>query len=241
MTELGGRVALVTGGARGLGEQICRVLAREGATVVVADVREEPASRLAAELRSSGASATALALDVRHEDEVASGVDAVVAENGRLDVLVNNAGTDVTVAVDELTVEQWDRVIAVNLRAPFVASKAALGVMMQQGSGHIVNIASTAAKRAWANASAYHASKWGLLGLSHALHVEARARGVKVTAVVAGGMRTPFLLDRFPDLDPDVLQDPVNVAETVRFVLTQPEETVVPEVMVIPMRESSWP
>lgn len=241
MTELGGRVALVTGGARGLGEQICRVLAREGATVVVADVREEPASRLAAELRSSGASATALALDVRHEEEVASGVDAVVAENGRLDVLVNNAGTDVTVAVDELTVEQWDRVIAVNLRAPFVASKAALGVMMQQGSGHIVNIASTAAKRAWANASAYHASKWGLLGLSHALHVEARARGVKVTAVVAGGMRTPFLLDRFPDLDPDVLQDPVNVAETVRFVLTQPEETVVPEVMVIPMRESSWP
>jgi NAD(P)-dependent dehydrogenase (short-subunit alcohol dehydrogenase family) len=241
VTELGGRVALVTGGARGLGEQICRVLARERATVVVADVREELASRLAADLRSSGASATALALDVRHEDEVASGVDAVVAENGRLDVLVNSAGTDVTVAVDELTVEQWDRVIAVNLRAPFVASKAALGVMVQQGSGHIVNIASTAAKRAWANASAYHASKWGLLGLSHALHVEARARGVKVTAVVAGGMRTPFLLDRFPDLDPDVLQDPVNVAETVRFVLTQPAETVVPEVMVIPMRESSWP
>jgi NAD(P)-dependent dehydrogenase (short-subunit alcohol dehydrogenase family) len=241
VTELGGRVALVTGGARGLGEQICRVLARERATVVVADVREELASRLAADLRSSGASATALALDVRHEEEVTSGVDAVVAENGRLDVLVNNAGTDVTVAVDELTVEQWDRVIAVNLRAPFVASKAALGVMVQQGSGHIVNIASTAAKRAWANASAYHASKWGLLGLSHALHVEARARGVKVTAVVAGGMRTPFLLDRFPDLDPDVLQDPVNVAETVRFVLTQPAETVVPEVMVIPMRESSWP
>ena len=105
----------------------------------------------------------------------------------------------------------------------------------------IVNIASTAAKRAWANASAYHASKWGLLGLSHALHAEGRPHRVKVTAVVAGGMRTPFLLDRFPELDPEVLQDPANVAETVRFVLTQPDETVIPEVMVLPLRETSWP
>src|SRR6476646_2590861 len=113
--------------------------------------------------------------------------------------------------------------------------------MRWPGCSVTVNIVSTAAKRAWANASAYHASKWGLLGLSHALHVEARPHGVKVTAVVAGGMRTPFLLDRFPDLDPGVLQDPANVAETVRFVLTQPDETVIPEVMVIPMRESSWP
>jgi NADP-dependent 3-hydroxy acid dehydrogenase YdfG len=80
-----------------------------------------------------------------------------------------------------------------------------------------------------------------LLGLSHALHVEARPHNVKVTAVVAGGMRTPFLLDRFPDLDPAVLQDPANVAETVRFVLSQPEETVIPEVLVLPMRETSWP
>jgi NADP-dependent 3-hydroxy acid dehydrogenase YdfG len=77
--------------------------------------------------------------------------------------------------------------------------------------------------------------------LSHALHVEGRPHGVKVTAVIAGGMRTPFLLDRFPDLDPDVLQDAANVAATVVFVLTQPEETVVPEITVLPMRETSWP
>jgi short-subunit dehydrogenase len=100
---------------------------------------------------------------------------------------------------------------------------------------------STAALRAWANASAYHASKWGLLGLSHALHVEGRPHGIKVTAVIAGGMRTPFLMDRFPDIDPDLLQDPRNVAETVRHVLTVPRESVIPEVMVLPMRETSWP
>src|SRR5437762_14277056 len=120
-------------------------------------------------------------------------------------------------------------------------SKLALGPMRRQGRGHIVNIVSTAAKRAWPNASAYHASKWGLLGFSHALHVEAREHNVKVTAVVAGGMRTPFLLDRFPDIDLGTLQDPRNVAETIRYVLSQPGESVIPEVIVLPLRETSWP
>jgi short-subunit dehydrogenase len=113
--------------------------------------------------------------------------------------------------------------------------------MRAAGRGHIVNVVSTAAKRAWANASGYHASKWGLLGFSHALHVEARQVGVKVTAVIAGGMRTPFLLDRFPDLDPGLLQDPRNVADAIRSVLLMPDESVVPELTVIPMRETSWP
>jgi NAD(P)-dependent dehydrogenase (short-subunit alcohol dehydrogenase family) len=129
----------------------------------------------------------------------------------------------------------------VNLRGPFLMAREVFPIMRRRGRGHIVNIVSTAAKRAWANAAAYHASKWGLLGLSHALHVEGRPHGVKVTAVIAGGMRTPFLLDRFPDIDPNVLQDPANVAATVRFLLTLPDETVIPELMVIPMRESSWP
>ena len=104
-----------------------------------------------------------------------------------------------------------------------------------------MDLTSTAAKRAWANATAYHASKWGLLGLSHALHVEARPYNVKVTAIVPGGMQTPFILDRFPDTPHENLQDPRNVADTIRFVLSQPPGTVIPEVMVIPMRETSWP
>jgi NADP-dependent 3-hydroxy acid dehydrogenase YdfG len=113
--------------------------------------------------------------------------------------------------------------------------------MRQQGRGHIVNIVSTAAKRTWANASAYHASKWGLLGLSHALHAEVRPQRIKVTAIVAGGMRTPFLLDRFPDLDPAKLQDPRDVARAVRFALTQPRDSVIAEITVLPVQETSWP
>jgi NAD(P)-dependent dehydrogenase (short-subunit alcohol dehydrogenase family) len=241
MRVLEGRIALVTGAGRGLGEAISRTLARAGAVVIAGDVRDELAARVAASIRDTEGHATAVALDVTDEDSARRAVRQIESDHGALDILVNNAGVDVTVPVDELTLADWDRILAVNLRGPFLMSKLALGLMRRSGRGHIVNIVSTAAKRAWANASAYHASKWGLLGLSHALHVEARAHRIKVTAVVAGGMRTPFLFERFPDLDPGVLQDPANVAETVLFVLTQPAETVIPEVMVLPMRETSWP
>lgn len=235
------KVALVTGGAGGLGEAICRVLGEEAATVIVADIRGDKAGDLAAQLGRDGHKAQPLALDLCDEAQIEKAIEEIASTYGRLDVLVNNAAVDKTVPVEEISVEDWDRIMATNLRGPFLLSKYALPLMKRQGAGHIVNIISTAAKRAWPNASAYHASKWGLLGLSHALHTEARPHGVKVSAVVAGGMRTPFLLDRFSDIDQSTLQDPRNVAETIRFLLSQPPETVIPEVMVIPMRESSWP
>jgi NAD(P)-dependent dehydrogenase (short-subunit alcohol dehydrogenase family) len=235
------KVALVTGGARGLGEAICRTLAAAGAALAVADLRRESAEAVAAQLRDQGTRAMALGLDVGDEHSAGEAVQAIIKRLGRLDVLVNNAGTDVTLSVEELSFADFDRVVRTNLRGPFVLSKTVFPVMREAGRGHIVNIVSTAALRAWANASAYHASKWGLLGLSHALHVEGRKQGIKVTAVIAGGMQTPFILDRFPDTPLDVLQDPRNVAETVRFVLTLPAESVIPEIMVLPMKETSWP
>jgi NAD(P)-dependent dehydrogenase (short-subunit alcohol dehydrogenase family) len=241
MEGLSGKIALVTGGGRGLGAAICQTLAEAGATVIAADIRLDQAEQVVQAIREQGMEASALPLDITNDQQVETTVQKLVDQYGKVDVLINNAGTDVTLPIEELTIANWDMVMNVNLRAPFVLSKFILPIMKQQGSGHIVNIASTAAKRAWANASVYHASKWGLMGFSHALHVEGRPFGVKVTAVVAGGMKTPFLLDRFPDIDPDVLQDPKNVADTIRYVLMQPAETVIPEVMVIPTRETSWP
>ncbi len=241
MAELRGRIALVTGGGQGLGEAICQTLAEAGATVAAADIRLDQAERVTRRLAENGVEVMALRLDVGDEEEAGTVVRRVRDRFGRLDVLVNNAGTDKTVSIEELSFADWDRVLRTNLRGPFVLAKHAFPLMRQQGRGHIVNIISTAAKRTWANAAAYHASKWGLLGLSHALHVEGRKLGIKVTAVISGGMRTPFILERFPDTDPGVLQDPTNVAETIRFVLSQPDETVIPEVMVLPMRETSWP
>jgi NAD(P)-dependent dehydrogenase (short-subunit alcohol dehydrogenase family) len=239
--ELAGQVALVTGGGRGLGEALCRVLAESGATVVPLDFRSELIARVADDIKAAGGRAVPKTVDVTDDRATAATIDSVLEEFGRIDVLINNAGTDLTVSVEEMPIEEWDRIIAVNLRGPFVLAKRVLPHMREAGRGHIVNIASTAAKRAWANASAYHASKWGLLGFSHALHVEARAHNVKVTAIIAGGMRTPFLLDRFPDIDLRNLQEPRSVAEAVRYVLLQPEGTVIPEMTVLPMRETSWP
>lgn len=241
MGELKGKIALITGGGRGLGFAICNVLAEAGAVIAVADIRDELADGAAEAIKSRGGECCGITADISDEKQARSVVNRVIAQYGGLDILVNNAGIDLTVPVEEMTVNDWDRIVRVNLRAPFLMSKFCLPQMKAQGSGSIVNIASTAAKRAWANASAYHATKWGLLGFSHALHVEARRDRIKVIAVVSGGMKTPFLLDRFPDLDPGTLQDPRNVAETVKFILSMPDETVIPEVMVIPMRETSWP
>jgi NAD(P)-dependent dehydrogenase (short-subunit alcohol dehydrogenase family) len=238
---LADRVALVTGGGGGLGEALCRRLAAAGASVIVADVRPAAAARVAQAIVEEGALARPLTVDVADEASTARVVQEAVATWGTLDILVNNAGVDRTTPFDTLTVADWDHVVGVNLRGPFLMARHVFPLLRAQGRGHIVNIVSTAAKRAWANAAAYHASKWGLLGLSHALHVEGRPHGVKVTAVIAGGMRTPFLLERFPELDPSTLQDADDVATSVLFVLTQPAQTVVPEITVLPMRETSWP
>lgn len=242
MPALTDQVVLVTGGGRGLGASICRALSREGARIAVMDVDGKAARREAAALTDKGGEAHALETDVGSEAQVKAAIAEVVERFGRLDALVNNAGIDKTCSVEELACDEWERILRTNLSGPFMLAKyAAQQMRAQGGGGQIVNIASTAAKRAWANASAYHASKWGLVGLSQALHVELRPEGIKVTTVIAGGMRTPFLLERFPDLDPGLLQDPDNVADTVRYLLTLPAESVIAEIMVLPMRETSWP
>lgn len=238
-TNLQRKVVLVTGGGQGLGEAISAELAEAGATVAVVD-RSERAEAVAAAISNEGARAVALRGDVGSEDDVKRFIDEANRRFGGLDAIVNNAGIDKTTGVDTLGVDEWDAIIRTNLRGPFLLSKYALPLLRER-RGDIVNVASTAAKRGWPNASAYHASKWGLLGLSYALHAELRAHEVRVTAVIAGGMRTPFLLERFPDLDPAKLQDPRDVARAVRFALTQPRESVIAEITVLPVQESSWP
>ena len=234
-------VVLITGAGSGLGRATAEVLAGAGMRVVASDVVESAAQETARILEANESQAAWCRLDVRNPNDAEAAIAYAIERFGGLDVVINNAGTDVTAPFDDLTVEDWDRVIDVNLRGPALLTRAAMSKLRESGHGHVINIASTAAKRAWEHASVYHATKWGLLGLSHALHAELRSQGVKVTAIVCGGMRTPFLLDRFPDLDPTWLLDPHRVAETIRFVLEQPDDVVIPEVMVLPMRETSWP
>jgi NAD(P)-dependent dehydrogenase (short-subunit alcohol dehydrogenase family) len=240
-TDEAPRTVLITGAGSGLGRATAELLAGSGMRIVASDVVHDAARQTAEAIAASHGDAAWCPLDVRDPGEAESAVRFAVDRFGSLDVLINNAGTDVTAPFEELSVEDWDRVLDVNLRGPALLARAAMPALRRSGRGHIINITSTAAKRAWENAAAYHATKWGLLGLSHALHAEGRGEGIKVTAVVCGGMRTPFLLDRFPELDATWLLDPVRVAETIRFVLEQPADAVIPEIMVLPMRETSWP
>lgn len=244
MNSLDNTTVLVTGAGSGLGAAISRRLLEAGARVVLADINATRASRMATAIDPQGVSTMVLDFDVTRPLEVSDAITAIRHRWGGLDVLVNNAGTDVTAPVDEIDTGAWTRVVETNLLGPFLLVKAALPLLRTGDGGrggHIVNVASTASLRAWPNASAYHASKWGLLGLSRALHAELRAAGVRVTSLIAGGMRTPFLLDRFPDLDPTRLQEPDDVAEAVHFVLSMPRGSVVAEIMVLPDAETSWP
>ncbi|HEX8676462.1 MAG TPA: SDR family oxidoreductase [Segetibacter sp.] len=241
MNTVNGKIIVVTGGGQGLGAAICKTLAADGATVIATDINPESLSNIEEEIKSTGGHIESYQMNVADVNNVIEVIDQIVDTFGRIDAVINNAGIDYTLAVDEISNDQFQQVINVNLVGPFNVSKAVYSHFKVNGSGHIVNIASTASKRAWPNASAYHASKWGLLGLSHALHSEFRKDKIKVTAVVAGGMQTPFILERFPDTPLSVLQDPKNVADTVKFVLCMPEASVIPEVMVVPMTETSWP
>lgn len=240
-----GRLVFVTGGGRGLGAATCTLLAEEGATVAVCDRAGDRAEQVAADIETRGGRAFAVALDVGDADAAERALREAASRHGGLFALVNNAGVDYTLPVEELSIAQWDAVMATNLRGPFVLSRCAAALMKAQGGGHIVNIASTAATRAWGNAAAYHASKWGLVGFSRGLGVEGRDHGIKVTTVIPGGMRTHWF-DSFPEQgipmpDETHLQDPRNVAEVILFAVRMPAQSSMQEVIVTPVTETSWP
>lgn len=244
-TSLNGKVVLITGAGSGLGEATARAFAKAGCAIACVDLNGANAERTSSSLRDEGAQSIGLQCDVSDADSVFGAVTATTKEFGRVDVAVNCAATDNVVSVDDMTIEQWDRVLSVNLRGPFLVAKAVFPHMREHGYGHIINIASTAALRAWGNAAAYHASKWGLVGFSRGLGVEGRPHNIRVTTVIPGGMRTHFF-DRFPEQgipmpDEANLQDPANVAETIVFAVSMPAQSVMQEVMVMPLTETSWP
>lgn len=242
---LAGRVALVTGAASGLGEATAHAFAQAGAAVAALDLSAERLAPVRDALTATDAECLAVPCDVSDEAAVAEAVAATVERFGRLDILVNCAAIDHTVSVHEMSVAQWDQVLGVNLRGPFLLAKASWPVMERQRSGHIINIASTAATRAWANAAAYHASKWGLVGFGRGLGVEGREHGIRVTTILPGGMRTHFF-DRFieqgiPMPEERNLQPPETVAALIVFAASLPPGSVLQEALLTPLTETSWP
>jgi NAD(P)-dependent dehydrogenase (short-subunit alcohol dehydrogenase family) len=188
------RTAIVTGGGSGIGEALCRALAGRGDTVVVADIDGANAERVAGEIGG-----TAAKVDVRDAAAVQALVDDTMAAHGRLDLIFNNAGIGVGGDALELTVAHWDRIIDINLRGVVHGVQAAYPVMARQGFGHIVNTASIAGLVAPAYMAPYVAVKHAVVGLSMSLRGEAKAHGVKVTAVCPGWTDTAILDSTGPD------------------------------------------
>jgi 3-oxoacyl-[acyl-carrier protein] reductase len=186
MFDLTGKVAIVTGGSRGIGKAIAGTLAARGATVVLADVLGEEAARTAAAIAAAGGRASATALDVTKPEMVQAAVDRVLQEHGRIDVLVNNAG----VARDNLLMrmkrEEWEAVLSINLTGAFTCAQAVLRPMMRQRAGRIVSISSVVGQMGNAGQANYAASKAGLIGFTKALAREVAGRNITVNAVAPG-------------------------------------------------------
>ena len=188
--RLEGKVALVTGSARGIGKAICARLAAEGARIAVLDLRLEDAQVTADEFKAQGVDARAYAANVSVTAEAQAAVDAVVKDFGRLDILVNNAGITKDTLLLRMTEAQWDAVLAVNLKGTFNFTQAAVKVMMRQRSGKIVNIASVVGRMGNAGQANYSASKAGVIALAKTTAKEFAARNIQVNAVAPGYIET---------------------------------------------------
>ena len=198
MTGIAGKVAIVTGGARGIGLGIARGLAREGAIVVVLDIDGAEAEAVAGELDRGPGVARAITADVSNEAEVAGAVEQVVSAYGRIDVLVNNAGVARQTPTAEMSLREWLEVISINLTGVFLCSRAVLPTMVAQASGCIVNIGSQLGFTGAAGMAHYTAAKAGIHGFTKALAREVAGLGVRVNAVAPGPVETANLASFSP-------------------------------------------
>ncbi len=196
MDRLRDRVAIVTGGARGIGGAIATAFAAEGADVLIADrLDEEVAAPVIAAVREAGRRAVFVRTDISRESEVAAMVARAYDELGDVDILVNNAGIFSQVFFHELTAEEWDRVVGVNLRGCFLCTRAVLPRMLERGSGKIINVASQLGQIGGTEMVHYSASKAGVIGLTKALAREVSTRGVNVNAIAPGPILTDMMAE----------------------------------------------
>jgi NAD(P)-dependent dehydrogenase (short-subunit alcohol dehydrogenase family) len=243
--RLEGKAALVTGASSGLGRATAISLARAGADIALVARSQKELESAEEEISKIGCRALVLPVDLASEDETAKAAARTVEAFGHIDVLVNAAGTDSPGTVEELDIEGWNRTLAVNLRAPFLLSKAAFPHMREVGGGIIINISSVAGKKGWANASAYCASKFGLTGLTEALADEGKKHGIRAIVLYPGAMATNWGVfspeerqdGESKEAPPPRVLSPQRVADLIVWLAASPPEFVLTEGIVLPIEE----
>ena len=233
---LQGRTAIVTGGGQGIGRAICGIFAEEGASVVAVDIDEARAGETVRQLNREGHAAKAVRADVSSGAEIEALVDGVLADSGRVDILVNNAGLAVFRSVDQCTEEEWDRVMAVNLKGPFLLAKALLPTMKAQQSGAVINLASVAGKTGGVVSGApYSVSKAGIECLTKSLARELAPCGVRVNAIAPGIIDTALTANHdqsFVDAIPlGGKGEPRDVAEAALFLASDRSRHITGEIL----------
>lgn len=192
--KLKDRVAIVTGAGSGIGREIAKEYAREGAKVVVTDFLKDTGEATVEIIKKEGGKAIFVQADASKEADVESLMTRTVSEYGKIDILVNNAGIGGTLSsMNEITVEEWDQVMAVNLKGPFIAAKKALPHMIKNGKGNIINVASMASFAAGRGGLAYTAAKHGLLGFTRQLSFMHGAQGIRTNAICPGPIETAMI------------------------------------------------
>ena len=193
MKRLEGKVCLITGAGQGIGEATALKFAREGAVVIACDLKQEQVDAVAQACRAAGAQAEGQVMDVTNRAQVDAVVAQVIAAHGRIDVLVNNAGITQDARLQKMTLEQFDRVIDVNLRGVFHCAQAVAGHMTEQGSGVILNASSVVGLYGNFGQTNYAATKFGVIGFTKTWARELSPKGVRVNAVAPGFIKTPMI------------------------------------------------
>ena len=220
--RLAGKTAFITGAGSGMGRAMARRFAAEGATVAAADIDEGRACAIAEEIRAGGGEAAAFKVDVADAGSVGAAAEAALGELGRVDVLCSNAGIlDDYHTVLETPEEEWDRVLAINLKGMYLTSRALLPQMVENGGGVIVNTASIAGLVAGGGGAAYTAAKHGVIGLTRQLAFDFGSRGVRANCICPGAVETGMTHDLFAAGEAEVMES-VNSVPAGRY--AQPEE-----------------